>query len=69
MCDEIEDIKMIMMRDKKIEIFDNNRDKKEAFQMDEMINIECVIASHNFIRSIASISTLTTLRQLNLSFN
>ena len=37
--------------------------------MDEMINIECVFASHNFIRSIAAISQLTTLRQLNLSFN
>jgi hypothetical protein len=31
MCDEVEDIKMVMLRDKKIEIFDNNRDKKDGF--------------------------------------
>lgn len=37
--------------------------------MDELINIECIIASHNVIRSVAAISQLTSLRQLNLSFN
>jgi Leucine-rich repeat (LRR) protein len=70
MSDEIEEIKMIMIRDKNLEIFDTNRDKgKEGFSMEDLHNVECLLASHNLIRSVVAISQLSTLRQLNLSFN
>jgi len=69
MVDDVEEVRMVMLRDKKIEIFDTNRENMEGFKMDELINIECIMASHNLIRNIQAISQLTTLRELNLSFN
>jgi internalin A len=37
--------------------------------MDDLVNLECLYASHNLIKDLFGISQLTTLRELNLSFN
>jgi len=37
--------------------------------MDDLCNVECVYASHNFIKEIDGICQLTTLIDLNLSMN
>jgi hypothetical protein len=58
-----------MLRDKKIEIFDDHRDPMNGFRLDDLTNIECIMASHNVIRNIQGITQLTTLIELNLSFN
>lgn len=57
----------IIMRDKKIEQFDNN--KQDGLKLEDLVNIEAVYASHNLIKDIYGISQLTTLVELNLSFN
>jgi len=58
-----------MLRDKNVEIFDDHRDTMNGFRLDELSNIECIMASHNVIRNIQGITQLTTLIELNLSFN
>ena len=58
-----------MLRNKNIQYFDDNKEKYVGIKMDELVNIECLLASHNVIRSIQGINKLTTLRTLNLSFN
>ena len=47
MCDELRQIRTLMLRDKKIRNFDD--DKKKGFDFDDMCNIECLFASHNQI--------------------
>ena len=42
------------MRDKKIEVFDDN--KEDGLKLDELVNIECVFASHNLIKDLIGIS-------------
>lgn len=37
--------------------------------MEQLVNIEAIFASHNLIKDLYGISQLTTLRELNLSFN
>lgn len=37
--------------------------------MDEMVNLECLYASHNLIKDLYGVSKCTTLLELNLSFN
>lgn len=37
--------------------------------MDDLVNLECLYASHNLIKDLFGISHITTLRELNLSFN
>jgi len=66
-CDEVQEIRSVILRDKEIEYFDDN--KQDRFKMEEMVNIEAVYASHNLIRDLYGIAQLTTLRELNLSFN
>ena len=39
------------------------------FSMDDLVNLECLYASHNLIKDVFGISKLTTLLELNLSFN
>lgn len=58
-----------MLRDKNIEVFDDNNHGDEKLKLIELCNIECVYASHNKIRDIRGICQLTTLVELNLSFN
>ena len=55
------------MRDKGIESFDDN--KQDGFKLEDLVNVECIYASHNMIKELFGISQLTTLVELNLSFN
>lgn len=57
----------IILRDKNIEIFDNNR--QDGFKIEELVNVESIYASHNLIKDIFGICQITTLVELNLSFN
>ena len=61
-----------MMRDKNIQFFDEPGKKVPAplrFQMDDLMRLECLYASHNLIKDVYGISKLTWLLELNLSFN
>ena len=55
------------MREKNIETFDDN--KAEGLKMEDLVNIEAIYASHNLIKDLYGIGQLTTLVELNLSFN
>ena len=57
----------VILRDKNIEIFDNN--KEDGLKLDDLVNIECLYASHNKIKDLYGIQVLSTLVELNLSFN
>jgi Leucine-rich repeat (LRR) protein len=37
--------------------------------LEEMVNCECLLLSHNYIKDLEGISQITTLLELNLSFN
>ena len=66
------DIKILMLRDMNIEIFDEPSKqipKILQFKFEDMMNLECVFASHNLIKDCFGISKCTTLLELNLSFN
>jgi Leucine-rich repeat (LRR) protein len=67
MCDELREIRTLMLRDKKIKIFED--DPKQGFDFTDMCNIECLFASHNQISDITGVCQLITLVELNLSFN
>lgn len=61
-----------MMRDKNIQFFDEPGRKVLSdlrFEMDDLMNLECLYASHNLIKDVYGISKLTWLLELNLSFN
>jgi Leucine-rich repeat (LRR) protein len=42
---------------------------KASWNYEELLNLECLYASHNLIKDIFGICQLTTIRELNLSFN
>jgi hypothetical protein len=44
----------VILRDKNIEIFDNNKDG--GFNLEELVNIECIMASHNKIKDVYGIA-------------
>ncbi len=70
MCDELDEVTTLMLRDKKIEHFDDNLDEHSArLKLTDLCNIECLMASHNVIRDIGGILQLTTLVELNISYN
>merc|ERR1712176_1041138 len=70
MCDTVDEVNTIMLRDKKISIFDDNFDDEGTrLKLEELCNVECIFASHNLIREVLGICQLTTLVELNLSFN
>ena len=70
MCDTVDEVSTIMLRDKKIAIFDDNYDDAGSrLKLEELCNVECIFASHNLIKEVIGIGTLTTLVELNLSFN
>ena len=50
-----------------IEYFDDN--KADRLKIDELINIEAILASHNIIRDLYGIGQLSSLKELNLSYN
>ena len=61
-----------MMREKNIQFFDEPGRQVLAdlrFTMDDLMNLECLYASHNLIKDVYGISKLTWLLELNLSFN
>jgi Leucine-rich repeat (LRR) protein len=47
--------------------FDDN--KGDGFMLDMLVNIEAIYASHNEIKDLYGIGQLSTLLELNLSFN
>ena len=67
LCDDIREVKTAILRDKKISVFDDN--KKDGLVLNELANIECLLASHNLIKDITGVCKLVTLQELNLSFN
>ena len=67
MCDELREVKTLMLRDKKIAKFED--DHWNDFDFMEMCNVECLFASHNQISDIYGVCQLVTLVELNLSFN
>lgn len=67
MVDTVTEVNTVMLRDKNIEVFDDNKTQK--FSLDELCNLECLFLSHNLIREVLGISQLTTLLELNLNFN
>jgi hypothetical protein len=73
MCEELDEITTLMLRDKNINIFDDNLEdedeKGRRFKLKNLCNIECLMASHNLIKEINGILSLTTLVELNLSYN
>lgn len=44
----------MILRDKGIEHFDNN--KEDGLNMDDLVNLECILASHNIIKDLFGIS-------------
>lgn len=56
-----------MLREKNIEYFEDN--KPDGFQLEQLVNIESIYASHNKLKDLYGIGQLTTLVELNLSFN
>ena len=73
MCEEMHEVTTLMLRDKRINYFDDNLEDKDAegnmFKMRELCNLECLMASHNLISDLTGIVQLTTLVELNLSYN
>ena len=73
LCDDLEDVTTLMLRDKHIDYFDDNLedldDEGNCFKLTFMCNLECLMASHNMIKDINGILQLTTLVELNLSYN
>ncbi len=55
------------MREKNIEVFDDN--KQDGLKLEDLVNLEAIYATHNLIKDVFPISQITTLVELNLSFN
>jgi Leucine-rich repeat (LRR) protein len=57
----------VVLRDMNIEYFDDNKD--DRLKIEDLVNIEAILASHNIIRDLYGIVQLTSLKELNLSYN
>lgn len=75
-CDSLSEIQavsfyfnslQVILRDKNIEIFYDN--KQDGLRMEDLVNCEAIYASHNLLKDIFGICQITTLVELNLSFN
>lgn len=59
LCEELDEITTLMLRDKNIVYFDDNiedKDKKgNSFKIADMCNLECLMASHNMIKDMNGI--------------
>ena len=53
LCDEMREVKTLMLRDKNIGKFVS--DEKNGLDLYEMCNIECLFASHNIISDISGV--------------
>ena len=71
MCEELDDVETLMLRDKHITIFNDNLNDPsgENLKLADLVNIECLHASHNLIKDTLGVGQMTTLVELNLSFN
>ena len=73
LCEELDEITTLMLRDKNIAVFDDNIEDKDEegnrFKVADLCNLECLMASHNLIQDMSGILQLTTLVELNLSYN
>ena len=68
--DTLFQVSTVILRDKNIEIFEEDQpNSNKYFSFDDLVNLECIFASHNLIKDIYGICRITTLRELNLSFN
>jgi hypothetical protein len=57
----------VILREKSIETFDDN--KQDGLKLEDLVNCEAIYATHNLIKDVFGISQITTLVELNLSFN
>ena len=64
-CDSLQEIQTLILRECNIQYFE----KSAACNFDELINLECLFASHNMIKDLYGVGSLSTLVELNLSFN
>jgi len=59
MCDNLEEVTTLMVRDKMICRFDDNLEDEDnrgnKFKLNDLCNIECLMASHNLIKDISGI--------------
>lgn len=73
LCDSLDQVTTLMLRERKIAFFDDNIEDKDKegdfFRLVELCNLECLLASHNLIKDAGGIFQITTLVELNLSFN
>lgn len=68
MSENLDEVNTLMLRDRGIEFFDDIRGE-DGFKLSELCNVECLLLSHNQIKDVYGICQLTTLVELNLSFN
>jgi len=68
MSENLEEVNTLMLRERGVEFFDDIRGEG-GFSLSELCNIECLLLSHNQIKDIYGICQLTSLVELNLSFN
>lgn len=64
-CDELEDVKGILLRDQGIGTFKGSPN----LAIDELTSVEFINLSHNLLSNVDGISTISTLQELNLNFN
>ena len=64
-CDNLEQVECLILREMKIKIVESNKD----INLDDLVNIECLYLSHNYISDLYGISTLNTLIELNSNHN
>lgn len=60
----------LYLRDKNLVVIDS--DIKNGLDLNELVNCECLFASHNLLKDLFGISNIGTglgLKELNLSFN
>jgi hypothetical protein len=53
MVDSCSEVSALMLRDKGIEVFDDN--KGQGFALDELCNVECLLLSHNLVKEVLGI--------------
>ena len=73
LCDQLDEVTTLMLRNKNIAIFDDNLNDEDdygnRFKLEDLCNLECLMASHNLIKDVSGVLQLTTLSELNLSYN
>jgi Leucine-rich repeat (LRR) protein len=57
----------VILRELSIDTFEDN--KQDGLKLDQLVNLESLYASHNLLKDIYGLCQLSTLVELNLSFN